>query len=761
MHLADAIANVIVAGLNRVESSQLKKAIGYIGESLLLDSILSVTSTIPYDRAISYSSIMTKLTNTLASEILFKIIESKLDDKGMKIFEKLVKNQNDYTSRILSKTIANYTPANRMNLLPIVLKMSRSGMHPNTTIRKVLGSEKAKKALIDEATSICLKLRPVLDSILDKYNEYANVFAFESGPIVKGKTQTIMVKSTGPVKSRENYMRKSPGELIDMDISIPRNTNSAVIQSIETVVNMPFTFDAEYNGVIQELVKDDFYRVLIAGKSTNEAAINAKLEQSLSNIEEGINYWNEVGQGNVYFNYVVDFRGRISQRGGLSAVGGKTEKSMLRSGVAHKLGETGYDSILIALAGSMGHDKETFTARLEWAKENVDTHIMIGKAILDDAVSGFKALKELGPDDIFDAAVISIELYRISQFEGNLEDYKSNIFVGYDATSSAVQLVGLIMGNETLTEASNCRVGKDTDDKIHDSYMLVADIMDVAAPKLRDESNTHLVDMWLSFNAKTKRAIAKPLLMTRLYGSKFRTHMEAAREVAIDKGIIDASDNKLVRDFGVFIARLFNNAFDNEAGFNALRSYEDYTKRIANAYSSVDKLVYWEVQDNTSFNNQTVVSTYKKYAGQVYFSYREGKKRSTITYGLNIIEDCKEALDYKEEREIDTNKARSAIAPNFIHSHDAMVLHLTVLGMLTPMRLTHDCFATTPGMCEKMRQEITDVYVDLFGDNNLNQIKSLQQDCFNNTGILVELPNNFNENGIPADEIRAAKYKFS
>ena len=36
-----------------------------------------------------------------------------------------------------------------------------------------------------------------------------------------------------------------------------------------------------------------------------------------------------------------------------------------------------------------------------------------------------------------------------------------------------------------------------------------------------------------------------------------------------------------------------------------------------------------------------------------------------------------------------------------------------------------------------------------------------EQECFQNTGVLVKLPTDYNEAGIPAAEISAAKYKFS
>ncbi len=60
-----------------------------------------------------------------------------------------------------------------------------------------------------------------------------------------------------------------------------------------------------------------------------------------------------------------------------------------------------------------------------------------------------------------------------------------------------------------------------------------------------------------------------------------------------------------------------------------------------------------------------------------------------------------------------------------------------------------------------MLQCITETYVELFGDNRLKQLEAMQEECFNNTGILVDLPDNYNRDGIPSKEIEKAIYKFS
>ena len=103
----------------------------------------------------------------------------------------------------------------------------------------------------------------------------------------------------------------------------------------------------------------------------------------------------------------------------------------------------------------------------------------------------------------------------------------------------------------------------------------------------------------------------------------------------------------------------------------------------------------------------------------------------------------------------------SAIAPNYIHSHDALVLHTVVNEMQASMRLTHDCFACVPGKVRNMQSAINNAYITLFGDNRIAQLEELQKKCLKDTGELIELPKEYRSEGIKTDEIEKAKYAFS
>lgn len=752
MLMAEAIQKAFL-GTTINQSNGLKDVIEHIGESRLIDVLLRNLLSIPLTKSTMISTLMSSIINAIANEVIYDMFVSNIREEELDSFDNLLERYNIfYNSRIKSKEHIT-----RANMVPMIMQIDQKIISGSLFYGKLF-SNKNKELYVKTTQKKVRLIRPLIHTIIELFNNEAQVFTYAKAYSAKFKSSNCIVGAKANGLSF-HYMSKVPNTILDIKMSMPDNNVTLVTQSINTILNMPFTFDEDYNKMMMAIVDKPVFREILAGKSTDEKGINAKVTQAKADIKDGMELWENLGRGEVYFSYVVDFRGRISQIGGLSAVGHKAGKSMLRSGQSHELGEHGYDHILIALASAVGYDKETFSTRLTWAEENEFKYMKIGELLLEDPEEGFKEL--LNTDNPFDCAVLCLELYRINNFEGNFSEYCSNIFIGYDATCSAVQLVGLLMGNKKLTEASNVRVSETTEDKIYDSYALLSNIMDIAAPKIIDDENKESIEMWLSLNAKQKRAIAKPLLMTRLYGSKFLTHMDSCRDTAVDLGIIKESDRVVLRDFGKYIATLFNYAFDNEEGFNSLRSYEKFTKDISKAYNKKGVDTTWNIQDASSFEPQKVVSVYREFVGEQYNVYYDGKKHRERTYGLNILGNCRTELTYTEDKKLAPRKATSAIAPNFIHSHDAIVLHSTVTKLYKPMRLTHDCFATTPGMVQRMLECINKTYVELFGDNNLKQIEKLQEECFNNTGILVELPENYNRDGISSEEIEKAEYKFS
>ena len=761
MLIAESLHYVFTNNLDDKQKGHLTKVVEVIGDSLLIDIFSSFIFSLSPAKPVRLSNIITKITSSISSEYLFKLVEKVLKNpKNMALFLKIIRKKNNY---IVSRMNDGNQNANfRLSLARLYIGLSNEQVASRDGVFRRLLAEKKKDKLVRASKKAATDCRAIIDLVVRDYASKVDGINIVAVPTIFNKT-TYDIVVDAPEFSAKSYMHTAPRHVLCNKLAMNIDKDSAARLAMDKINNMSFTLDPVFNKIILDILYTDTFVKLIKGKSTDVTSIAAKTAQIRHSTAEGIKFWEESGSGEVYFEYVLDFRGRVNQIGGISAVGNKVGRSMLRSGKKYPLGEHGYNQLLMALASAAGKDKEIFQERLKWGKDNVRKFTTLGRLLQTDPKSGFMHLLREGVDDLFTAAAICLELDRIDSYHGAIRDYESNLLIGFDATSSAVQIVGLIMGNRTLTEASNVRVDSDTTNKIHDAYILMAASMDRAVESLKGNTNIEngddFLDIWTGLPQKTKRAMAKPLLMTRLYGSKFLTHMRRCREVAVELGIFDVDHKDLMR-FGVVIARLFNYAFDKEDGYNSLRAYEDFVKQVADAYSSKEKNVSWSVYSSMGHVPHQVLSRYFKFDGSAYRVYSDGKTHTSRTYNLDILGHCKEALKYEERLKLHKEKSKSAIAPNFIHSLDALVLYQTVLQMDCSLRLTHDCFAAPVGKAYNLQQLSAKVYADLFGDNNLKQLEKLQAECFENTGVLIELPPEYNRDGIPSSEIKNARYAF-
>jgi len=759
--LAAAVQEVYLENkLTKYQKSALKKIVKVVGESTLLDALMGAVSGLKIQEEATLSSIVTTAGNYIASDYIYHSLIDGLPKKAVDYMTKMLEKQTKYYNHMIERLIGR-TGVSIRNIIPIIMKLDYEKLPKTQTSLRKLRSKEARLAYIEAAKTLVDEIRPVMIMVIECLTTKTDSFEIIRKS-ENGKSKTWYLKNNKPQAFDVNYMSIEPKKLDEIKCDIDLSGDSTCRRAVERTLNQPHTLDQDVNNAIMAIIDTPLFEKLIRKNNTDELSVQAKLEQTRYSIKEGIGFWGELGKGNVYFDYVVDFRGRINQIGGISAVGNKVGKAMLRSGVSYPLGQHGYDDILIALAGAMGHDKETFDERLRWARNNVVRFTDLGSMLLHSPDRAFNFLIKEGADEIFAAAAICIELHRIKHYHGDIRDYCSNLYIGYDATSSAVQLVGLMMGNYRLTEASNVRVGNDTEDKIHDAYMLMADSMDELAKTGEfNEEDAEFIKMWLDFPTKTKRAFAKPLLMTRLYGSTRLTWIDRSRDAALEKGIMRHDDPRL-QQFGISIARLFERAFNESDGYGSLKGYERFIKEISKAYVSVGKHGRWNVYDGVGDAIQMVENKYTDYEGDDYRSYFQGKKCIMRSYNLSILTDCKEALDLYDVFKIDKYRAVSGIAPNFIHSHDALVLHLTVNEMGdVPMRLTHDCFACAPGKVGEMQDAIIKVYTEQFGNNTFDRLERLRDDCEKDTGVSVALPEEYNAQGIPIKEVCQAKYMFS
>ena len=724
---------------------------------LLLETMYKFTGEKP-EHKLSY--LVSRVTPLLESEVAWARLENKMvTDHDKKYFVNFINLINKTSAKNLK-----LNPNTKFNLIKLFNKLDISKMRNTNPLRSILRAKRWNK-FGAAVNSDCFAIRPLLFSSL--------LYFFEAHPhyqvYTDGHGTKIITKTDELYSKVKNYMFKEPKQLSSIKAYKFDLVKSIHKYSIEVALQSAYTFNTDYNNAIVALIKSGEHVNHLSAE--NQEALDVKVKSIESDVKHGIKFWEEVGAGTIYFNYVVDFRGRINQLGGLSAVGHKVGKNMLRSGVKHKLGENGFKHILLNLAGSMGHDKMTFNDRLVWANENLGTYITLGELVINEPVKAFQELDTLGADDIFAAASIALELYYISKFEGQLEDFKSDLFVGYDATCSGLQIVSLLWGNKMLAENTNVAKFEGTEDKIYDIYKYLYEAMDVIAWDGFNAVTKHtpdgeeLLQVWDALELKVKRSIAKKLLMPRIYGSTNTTWCDNTRKEAGKHNIFDYVEDEekradMVYQFGFVIANLFKATFDKEAGFQSFRDFGNVVASVAKAYNSKKMDTVWTLHESSTFENHKITCAYRKLITTRYYSYYKGQRINATSYGTSIFEKQIEAVSKYNKKKEDAHKATNAISPNFVHSLDALLLHTVNYSMKTSMRLTHDCFATTAGHAERLLETIENTFVDIFGGQNDLMVK-IAAETEKNTGVKIAIPETLKACGINVNDIRKGAYKFS
>lgn len=703
------------------------------------------------------SYLISRATGQLEAEVAWARVSNKMKNKAdTKHLINFVRTLNEKHAKNLKLSTNT-----KFNLIKLLNKIDPSKLSSKNPMRNLLSSKNWNDFGAGIAKDVMTVRGLLFAALLSFFEAHEN---YEVA--IDGHGTYTVKKLTGTNVEVQNYMFKTPRQLSDVHAFKFDLTSSIQRQSIAVSLSSAFTFNEDYNNAIQEVIKSKEHWNYFSAE--NEEALVAKVETVELDVNNGLRFWEELGKGNVYFNYVIDFRGRISQLGGLSAVGHKVGKAMLRSGTKQRLGAHGFKHILLNLAGSMGHDKMVFADRLDWANENLDTYIEIGNLVITNPVQAFRELHVLKADDIFSAAAISLELYYISKTEGEIEDFESNLFVGYDATCSGLQIVSLLWGNQMLAENTNVARFENTEDKIYDIYKYLYEAMDkiVWDGFTTDiEYSEELLEVWDALNLKVKRGIAKVLLMPRIYGSTFQTWAKNTRKEAGKKDIFAHVEDeglraKMVFNFGTVVAQLFQATFDNESGFQAFRDFDAVVSQIASAYNSKQMDTVWTLHEPSTFDDHKIKSVYRVNATARYRAYYAGQMIRATSYGTSIFEDQLQAVSKVNTKKADKRKAKNAISPNFVHSLDALLLHTVNYIMKSSMRLTHDCFACTAGNAERLMETINNTFIDLFSGRN-NIIEKLVEETKANTGIEITIPDTLIASGIGVDNIQKGAYKFS
>jgi len=642
----------------------------------------------------------------------------------------------------------------------------------NVLLRDDMSRLEVSQGAIDLINAVERTLSYVIENTMSRFLNVDDTFFIKQE---KAKSKKYVCRTSA--ECRENKYYGSPAVAGTCDVNV--TPGSVISKAMEDVRHISFNMDHQFNELVLEAIKSDRYiKEHTNGKNRIDKALWDKYQSALRSLTYGIEDWEAVGCKPFYMTYKFDFRGRITPMGNLSPTSSKLVRGCLRSGTKAKLGETGHNELKMAYAAYTELPKGTFNDRLVWTNERMVEALNRGRILSETNEESISLLLDMINADMESpvrAAGVAIELWRVNQFDGKVEDFESDVFITVDGSNNAAQHYSLAAKNPELATQVNCNVDDSTEDKIHDFYSKLTEEM-VAQSLVEPKPNTNpglpsifpYMKWYRDLNCLRK--VSKRLLMPRMYGSAHSTWVKNVKEILDEKkwidtlkpnslrrycGVDEESRDQFVRGFAEAIARLFQKVYDKSPTFKSLKVIETYLKDVAKAYTQAHNAVgkkgmhmRWVSPQVDGYVTQKFSTYYMKPKMFNFDTIVGGKREKVTVYGVvnAIFRNCEDDdMGLKTDRCMDVAKTQNACPPSIIHSRDAFMMHRTIakaqdeFGRGSGFNMCHDSMAVTAGDSRRLREILKEEWVEMYGGTG-NVFETLSKQCKEDTGTWVNFP---------------------
>ena len=386
----------------------------------------------------------------------------------------------------------------------------------------------------------------------------------------------------------------------------------------------------------------------------------------------------------INFLFNQDTRGRIyAVQNYLTPLGSDFAKSLLVFGDKHQV--SGYD-FCIHIANCFGQDKLSFEERVEWVNNNSQLIYLIGL----DPLNSSNEIKELELEGEqktkwqgIAAAIEYVKFVDWIEVNGTEEGFKTDLIIGLDSTASGTQILSMLGRDDRV--APHVNITKSTTGQVGDFYTFLSAYLKPKLETHRGQSDTldAILDNW----SKYARKLAKRNSMTFSYsGTKFgfgQQHWE-------DRHSYGSLGSNLTRgDCRIIGNEMYDVCVENiRGGAEIMKWLRDgidlHTGGAMISWTLPDGFRAFQVADDSK-RQQLKCSIGSRNLSLNYYLFQDKPKKS----------------DHK-----------NGVAPNWIHSYDAYLLRLIVLGMPeeAPISTVHDQFSTTSYYIEELQQIAKDAY---------------------------------------------------
>lgn len=368
----------------------------------------------------------------------------------------------------------------------------------------------------------------------------------------------------------------------------------------------------------------------------------------------------------LYLPHNVDFRGRVYPV--VSFLSHHNEdmiRSMLMFWDAKPLGPHGYKWIKYQLANLYSKAKLDMDQSIAFVSENMGNIIASATAPFDGDQWWTKG------DNPWQSLALCKEINLIENFRGSVADYMSRIPVHQDGTCNGLQHYAALGGDEAAARSVNLLPG----DR-NDIYLKVLEI--VKRKILDDVENESTKDIARISQPLLLRKLIKRTVMTTVYGV---THFGAARQIQENiESLTNKTHNTVSSEYtksqiATYIARnvlqsiteLFSGAQAIQDWLlrNCLRCLKSFSSHNLYSLKKVDffGLKHYQPMMWSSLSGFPVVQL-----------YRHDVKKEIVTPLQKV-----SVVQRSRVSHMNLRKQLNAVAPNFIHSLDAIHLQMTCL----------------------------------------------------------------------------------
>lgn len=386
----------------------------------------------------------------------------------------------------------------------------------------------------------------------------------------------------------------------------------------------------------------------------------------------------------MYYPWFFDFRGRLYPAPKfLDPQGSDLAKGLLVFQRGVKVGPRGIHWLRVHTANCFGVDKVDYESRVCWSVEHErDIH-----AVADDPIRNSWWTTADSP---VQALAACRELSLALRAEPGT--FVSHLPVMVDGSCNGIQILSLLSRDRDAGSRVNLLPAPKPSD-------LYSDVR-AATERLCRESTDPFAQQWLEYGID--RALCKRPAMIVAYNgtvSAFRAYVEREVKERSRKGIPHPFGRQRAKAC-MFMAKLIWQAVDEI--IDGPRKVQRWTREVATIMSEAGQPISW-----TTPSGFKVTQAYPAVT-RTRVNTKVGGNRARLV----ILEPTDK---------LDRLKQRQSLSPNWVHSHDAAIVHLFVCRMADqgfPDVITnHDCFGTHAEHMDIMRAAVRETIYEVHTDD--------------------------------------------